>query len=82
MGGRVGQVLREAGSGRSCGRLTSGRSGGRLSRVRWSADVGQVWPGGRIGSRPFNEAEQRAFYQKDGVIYRVTDEVRKKDFRR
>ncbi len=34
---------------------------------------------GRIGSRPFNEPEQRAFYQKDGQIYRVTDEVRTQD---
>lgn len=34
---------------------------------------------GRIGSRPFNEEEQRAFYQKDGRIFRVTDEVRMKD---
>ncbi|MEO0363352.1 MAG: hypothetical protein AAF322_19680, partial [Pseudomonadota bacterium] len=35
---------------------------------------------GRIGSRPFNEEEQRAFYQKDGALFRVTDEVRKQDF--
>lgn len=34
---------------------------------------------GRIGSRPFTEPEQRAFYQKDGALYKVTDEVRTGD---
>jgi len=34
---------------------------------------------GRLGSRPFNEPEQREFYQKDGALFRVSDEVRMND---
>ncbi|MEM7730645.1 MAG: hypothetical protein AAF311_15490, partial [Pseudomonadota bacterium] len=48
---------------------------GGLKRDRAVDENGnQIAVFGRIGSRPFNEPEQRAFYQKDGALYRVTDE--------
>jgi hypothetical protein len=37
---------------------------------------------GRLGSRPFTEPEMRDFYQKDGWLWRVTNDVRMEDFRR
>ncbi|MFV0474153.1 MAG: hypothetical protein ACK5MQ_08105 [Pikeienuella sp.] len=47
---------------------------GGLKRDRAVDENGnQIAVFGRIGSRPFNEAEQRAFYQKDGAVYRVRD---------
>ncbi|QIE54792.1 hypothetical protein G5B40_04640 [Pikeienuella piscinae] len=47
---------------------------GGLKRDRAVDENGnQIAVFGRIGSRPFNEPEQRAFYQKDGAIYRVRD---------
>lgn len=54
---------------------------GGLKRDRAVDENGnQISVFGRIGSRPFNEEEQRAFYQKDGVVYRVTDDVRTQDY--
>ena len=54
---------------------------GGLKRDRAVDENGnQISVFGRIGSRPFNEVEQRAFYQKDGAIYRVSDEVRMQDY--
>ena len=54
---------------------------GGLKRDRAVDENGnQISVFGRIGSRPFNEEEQRGFYQKDGVVYRVTDEVRMGDY--
>lgn len=56
---------------------------GGLKRDRAVDESGnQIAVFGRIGSRPFNEPEQRSFYQKDGALFRVTDEVRTQDFRR
>lgn len=56
---------------------------GGLKRDRAVDENGnQIAVFGRIGSRPFTEVEMRRFYQKDGAIYRVSDEVRKQDFRR
>lgn len=53
---------------------------GGLKRDRAVDENGnQISVFGRIGSRPFNEEEQRAFYQKDGKLYRVSDEVRMQD---
>ncbi len=37
---------------------------------------------GRLGSRPFTEPEMRRFYEKNGWMWRVTNEVRMQDFRR
>jgi len=43
---------------------------------------GQIAVLGRIGSRPFNEAEQRAFYtDREGRPWFVTDRVQHQDFR-
>ncbi len=53
---------------------------GGLKRDRAVDENGnQIAVFGRLGSRPFNEPEQRAFYQKDGAVFRVTDEVRTQD---
>jgi hypothetical protein len=42
---------------------------------------GQIAVLGRIGSRPFNEAEQRRFYTgRDGKPWYVTDKVKREDF--
>jgi len=35
---------------------------------------------GRLGSRPFTEAEMRRFYQKDGWLWRVTNDTVMRDF--
>jgi hypothetical protein len=42
---------------------------------------GQIAVFGRLGSRPFTQDEQRAFYTKFGKVWAVTDQIRKEDFK-
>lgn len=56
---------------------------GGLKRDRAVDENGnQIAVFGRRGSRPFTEAEQRAFYEREGALYKVSDEVRMEDRRR
>jgi hypothetical protein len=52
-----------------------------LDRDRGVDETGnQMAVFGRLGSRPFTAAEQRAFYTKNGEIWAVTNRVRAEDF--
>jgi hypothetical protein len=42
---------------------------------------GQIAVFGRLGSRPFTQEEQKAFYTKFGKVWTVTDKIRKEDFK-
>jgi hypothetical protein len=53
-----------------------------LDRDRGVDETGhQMAVFGRLGSRPFTAAEQRAFYTKNGQVWSVTNRVRTEDFR-